>query len=69
VTISRARAHAWDGITVAQVLAMPPVLIGCVDQIVADVVYRRENFGVSYYGVSDDQMEELAPSVARVAEG
>jgi hypothetical protein len=42
---------------------MPSVFIGTVDQIVADMLARREQFGFSYYVVADDQREEMAPVV------
>jgi hypothetical protein len=42
---------------------MPSVFIGTVDQIVADMLSRREQFGISYYVVGDEQREEMAPVV------
>jgi probable F420-dependent oxidoreductase len=59
--------HGWDGICVQQVLAMPSVFIGTVDQIAADMLARRAQFGFSYYVVGDEQREELAPLVERLA--
>ena len=61
------RRRGWDqhGVTVADVLAMPSVLIGSVDGIVAQLRARRERYGISYWAVSDHQAEEFAPVVAR----
>ena len=61
------REHGWDGICVDQVLAMPSVFIGTLDQIAGDMLSRREQFGFSYFVVGDEQREELAPLVARLA--
>lgn len=59
--------RGWSGITAGQVLSMPSVFIGCVEQIAADMLARREQYGFSYYVVADDQMEAMAPVVARLA--
>jgi probable F420-dependent oxidoreductase len=47
------------------VLASPHSFIGSVDQIVAEVQERREQYGISYY-IFRDQPETLAPVVARL---
>jgi probable F420-dependent oxidoreductase len=57
----------WSSISVEDVWAMPSVLIGSVDQIVEDLVIRRERYGFSYYVVSDALVDEFAPVVARLA--
>jgi probable F420-dependent oxidoreductase len=57
----------WAGIDVDDVLAMPSVFIGTIDEIVDDMRRRREQYGFSYYVVSDTQMESFAPIVARLA--
>ena len=49
------------------VLAVPYLLIGSVDQICADLLERREKFGISYVTVFEKSMETLAPVVARLA--
>jgi len=46
---------------------MPSVFIGTVDQIAADMLARRARFGFSYYVVGDEQREDMAPLVARLA--
>jgi probable F420-dependent oxidoreductase len=60
-------ARGWSGIAVEDVLAMPSLLIGTEDEIVADLVARRERYGFSYYIVADGDMEAFAPFVARLA--
>jgi hypothetical protein len=60
------RERGWTGISVADVLEMPSLFIGTLDQIVADMLERRERFGFSYYVVSDQIMEAFAPVVARL---
>lgn len=55
------------GISPAAALASPHALAGTVDQICADLVERRERWGISYLGVSVDAMDALAPVVARLA--
>ncbi|MEM7127214.1 MAG: TIGR03621 family F420-dependent LLM class oxidoreductase [Chloroflexota bacterium] len=54
----------WQSITVEDVLAMPSVLIGSVQEIVADLKLRREMYGFSYYIVDDHEMVDFAPVVA-----
>jgi hypothetical protein len=58
---------AWDGFSVADVLAMPSMLTGTESQIVDALMWRREEYGFSYVVVSDTQMEEFAPVVAALA--
>ncbi len=64
------RQQGWN-VTVEDVLQMPSMLIGSVEEIVLDLQARREIYGFSYYVVSDDQMEAFAPVVEwlRVANG
>lgn len=54
----------WDGLTVDDVLAMPSLLIGTLDEIVKTMRRRRDEFGFSYYIVSDTIAEEFAPIAA-----
>ncbi|HET7095707.1 MAG TPA: LLM class flavin-dependent oxidoreductase, partial [Thermomicrobiales bacterium] len=61
------RAREWSGIAPEQVWAMPSVAIGPADQIVEDLLRRREEFGLSYYVVADDALEAFAPIVAQLA--
>jgi len=62
-----ANERGWSGIPVEQVLEMPSVFIGSVEQIIEEMLARRERYGFSYYVVSDESMEAFAPIVARLA--
>ena len=53
------------GLSAADALDMPIVLVGTVDQICDDLVARREIFGLSYIVVHD--LEGFAPVVERLA--
>lgn len=61
------RERGWAGVTVDDVLAMPSIFAGTLDQIVESMQERRERYGFSYYVVSDKIMEEFAPVVERLA--
>lgn len=60
------RSRGWSDVSADDVLAMPALFIGTVDQIVAQMQERREQYGFSYYVLTDDRMHELAPIVARL---
>lgn len=62
-----ARSRGWSGLSPEQVLEMPSVFIGSVDGIVDEMQARRERYGFSYYVVSGEIMETVAPVVARLA--
>lgn len=61
-----ARERGWDGVTPDDILAMPTVFIGSVDEIIAEMRERRERYGFSYYVVSDRDMAAVAPIVTRL---
>lgn len=65
--ISLARQRGWQDVTTEDVLAMPAVLIGTVDQIVETLHARRDQFGITYYVINDADLEAAAPIVARLA--
>lgn len=52
------------GATVEQALRLPLVLIGTLEQIVAQVLAQRERYGFSYLTVLEPYMEAFAPVVA-----
>ena len=56
------------GLTSAQLLDCPQALIGTEDEIVADLLQRREQHGISYISVDERFMETLAPIIARLQE-
>jgi probable F420-dependent oxidoreductase len=60
------RENGWDA-TVEEIWEMPSILVGSVEQVVGDLLARREQYGFSYYVVSDEHMEAFAPVVARLA--
>jgi alkanesulfonate monooxygenase SsuD/methylene tetrahydromethanopterin reductase-like flavin-dependent oxidoreductase (luciferase family) len=63
-----ARERGWSGGAAAEdVLDMPSIFIGTRDQIVEDLLRRREQYGFSYFVVSDASMEVFAPVVSRLA--
>lgn len=55
------------GASVEHVLQTPYVLVGSVDEIEADLLARRERYGISYIVVAGDRVESFAPVVARLA--
>jgi probable F420-dependent oxidoreductase len=59
--------RGWRGVSVDDVLSMPSVLIGSKDEIIEDMLARRDRFGFSYYVVSDTIMEGFTPVVAELA--
>jgi probable F420-dependent oxidoreductase len=61
-----ARERGWSGIATEDVLDMPSIFIGSPDQIVEDLLRRREQYGFSYFVVSDAHMEAFAPIVSRL---
>jgi probable F420-dependent oxidoreductase len=60
------RERGWTGISAEQVLEMPSIFIGSVDQIVHEARARRERFGFSYYVVLDNAIDRVGPIVARL---
>ena len=65
-TVADAMAPAM-GISPADALSSPQALVGTVDQICDDLLYRRERWGFSYIGFGVDQIDAIAPVVARLA--
>jgi len=61
------RTRGWSGISAEQVLDMPSLFIGTPDQMVEDLLRRREQYGFSYFVVADASMEAFAPVVACLA--
>ena len=55
------------GFEPADVLAMPHFLIGSVEQIIENLVARRERFGISHVVVPGETAESLAPVVERLS--
>jgi len=55
------------GLTAEEATTTPHALIGSVSQICDQLVERRERWGISYLGMSHDQLDAFAPIVARLA--
>jgi probable F420-dependent oxidoreductase len=55
------------GLTAEEAGATPHALIGSVEQICDQLIERRERWGISYLGMSADQLDAFAPVVARLA--
>lgn len=55
------------GLTPEQAAATPHALIGTVEEICDQLVERRERWGISYLGLSQAQLDDFAPVVARLA--
>src|SRR5262245_57838945 len=55
--------QGWSGLAAEDVWAMPSVFVGGVDQIVEDMLERRERYGFSYYIVDDELIDDFAPVV------
>jgi len=62
-----ARQHGWNAIRPEDVLEMPSIFIGSVEQISEQMDEWRERYGFSYYIISDADMETFAPIVARMS--
>jgi hypothetical protein len=48
-------------------LAIPLGLVGTVEEIVADLLHRRDEYGITYVTVRAAHLEEFAPIVERLA--
>ncbi len=60
-------AQRWSALTAGDILDSPFVLLGSLDEIVAQLVARRARWGLSYYVVFDAALAAFAPVVARLA--
>jgi hypothetical protein len=57
----------WGAAAAPEVLEMPSVLLGPVDRIAEGLEARRDRHQLSYFVVSDEDMEVFAPVVDRLA--
>jgi probable F420-dependent oxidoreductase len=64
--LAEAMAPAF-GVDPSEALSSGGVLAGTVDEVCDTLVARREEWGVSYVVLGDDNYEEFAPVVARLA--
>ena len=56
-----------SGIDPKDLLEIPHIMIGTIDQIVEDLEKRRERYGMSHVVVPGDAADDLAPVVERLA--
>jgi probable F420-dependent oxidoreductase len=54
------------GIEPSDVSHVPLALIGTLDEMVEELRWRRDEYGISYFSVESDSWEALAPVVARL---
>jgi alkanesulfonate monooxygenase SsuD/methylene tetrahydromethanopterin reductase-like flavin-dependent oxidoreductase (luciferase family) len=57
----------WPQLGGAELLQSPYVLIGTVDQMVADLIARRQRWGVSYFTIFEPYVDAFAPVVAQLS--
>jgi alkanesulfonate monooxygenase SsuD/methylene tetrahydromethanopterin reductase-like flavin-dependent oxidoreductase (luciferase family) len=61
-----ARLRRWT-VSPEDVLAMPTLLIGTVEQMAEDLERRRDEYAISYIVVRDGQLADVLPLVQRLA--
>jgi len=72
VVTDQRRSHAEElgarfGLTANEIMATPYAMVGSIDQIAEDLQQRRETLGISYWTLSEDNIDDMAPLVARLA--
>jgi probable F420-dependent oxidoreductase len=55
------------GLDPADAVHVPLALIGTLEEMEEELQWRRENYGISYFSLTQDAWELLAPVVARLA--
>jgi probable F420-dependent oxidoreductase len=60
-------ARRWSALSADEILASPFVLLGSIDEIVAQLIAQRRRWGLSYYIVFESVVEAFAPVVERLA--
>jgi alkanesulfonate monooxygenase SsuD/methylene tetrahydromethanopterin reductase-like flavin-dependent oxidoreductase (luciferase family) len=59
--------RGWGAAAADLVLDMPATFVGSADRIGEQMLARRDRFGLSYYVVSDADLDAFAPVVGRLA--
>lgn len=54
------------GVTPAEALAIPHVLVGTVEEIIDVLIERRDKYGISYVTLQGDALETFAPIVGKL---
>jgi len=65
-SIAEAMAPGF-GIDPEDALHVPLALVGTLDEMVEELQWRRQEYGISYYSIESDVWEVLGPVVARLA--
>ena len=55
------------GIAPSDALHIPLALLGTLDEMVEELQWRRQEYGISYWSIESDSWEELGPVVAKLA--
>jgi probable F420-dependent oxidoreductase len=60
-------ARRWTPLTADEILGSPFVLLGSIDEMVAQLAAQRRRWGFSYYTVFESVIDTFAPVVERLA--
>ncbi len=63
-----AQMRGWSDVSIEEILQMPTIFIGTVEQIAEQMFERREQYSLSYYMFADQMMETVAPLISYVGE-
>jgi probable F420-dependent oxidoreductase len=55
------------GISPTEALHIPLALLGTLDEMVEELEWRRQEYGISYWSIESDAWQELAPVVSKLA--
>jgi probable F420-dependent oxidoreductase len=62
-----AQTRGWSDVSVEEILEMPTIFVGTIEQVAEQMLERRERFGISYYMTFDRLMEAFAPILPHLA--
>jgi hypothetical protein len=46
---------------------VPGVLLGTLDEMIEELQWRRQEYGISYWSIESDSWEDLAPVVSKLS--
>jgi hypothetical protein len=55
------------GIDPADALHVPGILLGTLDEMVEELQWRREEYGITYWSIESDSWEALGPVVSKLS--
>jgi probable F420-dependent oxidoreductase len=61
-----ARSRGWSTISLEEILEMPAIFIGSMEEVAAQLLELRERYAISYFMTTDRNMEACAPLVSRL---